>query len=238
MFIVAIGGGHGINTPGKQSPDGYKENNFNYFTKEYLEIELKRQGFKVIDVSPTRDDTELSDRVKTANDSNADIFISIHFNAMGSKWQNWAEGIETYYHIGSTKGKKLADLVHRYLMKGTKMNDMGVKSDGVLYKNGLYVLRYTKMPAILIEAGFMDNKKDRLLMESDSYRRECAKEICQAVCEYFGKQYVQEAKNINAYAILKEVSNYSDVWFDFVKKHQKDVNLEGLIEKLYYWKGK
>lgn len=237
MYIVAIGGGHGIKTSGKQSPDGYKENNFNFFTKEYLEVALKRCGFKVVDVSPSRDDTSLSNRVKLANEANAHIFISIHFNAMGSIWQIWAEGLETYYHIGSVNGKKLANLVHKYLKQGTKMNDRGVKSDGILYKNGLYVLRYTKMPAILCECGFMDNKFDRQLMESDLYRRECAEEICKGVCDYFNVKYVKEAKKTYE-DILKEVSPYHEVWINFVKKHQKDVNLEGLIEKLYYTKGK
>lgn len=239
--IVAVDDGHGLNTPGKQSPDGYKENEFNHYTKEYLEIELKRCGFAVVDTSPTRKDDTLSARVKIANKENADILVSIHYNAMGGKWQSGAEGIETYFHGGSIEGKRLANLVHKHLMLGTKMNNRGVKSDKLIYENGFYILRYTDMPAILCECGFMDNREDYALMRSTTYRKECSVEICKGICEYFGMKYVPEKTMIRqktAYEIVKEVSKYGDIWEQFIKANQSKVNLEGLIETLYYTKGK
>lgn len=187
--IVAVDDGHGLETAGKQAPDGYKENYFNHYTKEYLKAELVAQGFKVVDCSPARSDNSLQNRCDIANSGNADVFCSIHFNAMGSSWQKTAEGIETYYHGGSTKGKKLATCVHKRLMQGTKMKDRGVKADTTIYSTGFKVLRSTVMPAILAECGFMDNKEDRVLMASTSYRKECAKEICQGICDYFGVPY-------------------------------------------------
>lgn len=241
-YIVAVDDGHGLKTAGKRSPDNYLENEFNHYTKIYLKFELKRCGFKMVDCSPSRKDNSLPNRVKLANDANADIFVSIHFNAMGSTWQKWATGIETFYHGGSSKGKILAEKVQKRLMQGTKMQDRGIKSDKSIYTNGFYVLRYTKMAAILTECGFMDNREDRVLMESDSYKRECSKEICQGICDYFNVKYIPEKKETkkikSAEEILKEVSNYSNVWIPFVEKHQKDVNIKGLIQLLYYTKGK
>lgn len=209
MTIIAVDDGHGIETPGKRSPDGYKENEFNHFTKEYLKEELINNKFKVVDCSPNRDDNSLSNRVEIANNAKADIFISIHFNAMGNSWQSEAEGIETYYHNKSSNGRKLANLVHKNLLQETKQNNRGVKSDSVLYKNGLYVLRNTLMPAILIECGFMDNKYDLQLMKYNQFRKECAIEICKGVCEYFGVTY-NHVSNISEYEEVLKNSELDD----------------------------
>lgn len=207
--IIAIDDGHGLETDGKRSPDGYKENIFNHYTKEFLKLELKTQGFKIVDCSPTRSDNSLQDRCNRANNGNADVFVSIHYNAMGNVWGK-AEGIETFYHGGSKNGKKLATCVHKKLMQGTKMRNRGVKADTTIYSSGFAVLRNTKMPAILPECGFMDNKEDRALMESTAYRKECAKEICQGICDYFGIKYKSKSIYSDS-AILKY--GYDKDWY-------------------------
>lgn len=230
-FVIGVDDGHGYDTAGKRSPSGYKENEFNHWTKVYLIEALKRCGFKIIDCSPSRKDNSLQNRCDIANNNDCDAFVSIHFNAMGYKWQIKAEGIETYYFPGSSKGEILAKVVHHELMQGTKMNNRGVKTAR------FYVLRYTKMPAILVECGFMDNKEDFALMQSTHYRKECSEEICKGFCENFGVKYIaptSTSKTKSADEILDEVSNYASVWKDFIKEN-KHVNLEGLIQKLYYW---
>lgn len=244
MKRVGVDDGHGLETNGKRTPDGYKENEFNNGVKQYLITELKRNNFIVVDCSPGREDNSLQNRCDIANTAKADIFISIHFNAMGDKWQSSAEGIETYYHGHSNNGKRLADLVHKHLLEGTKMNNRGVQSDFVLYDNGLAVLRETNMPATLVECGFMDNQKDAILMKSNTYRKECAIEICKGICDYFGQIYIPE-KVIPQYkdagTILTECSNYPIQWKAFIIKLKSDGNyreqannLEGLIQQVYY----
>ena len=95
------------------------------------------------------------------------------------------------------------------------------------------VLVKTTMPAVLTECGFMDNKVDRLLMESDTYRQECANEISQGILEYLGIPFKPMViDDSNWLDILKKVSPWANVWEDFVKDHP-EVNLKGLIEKLY-----
>jgi len=227
MIKVAVDDGHGMETPGKRTPDGYRENNFNHYTKEYLIDELKHNGFDIVDCSPTRNDNSLQDRCNRANKGKADIFVSIHFNALTGKWGTHG-GIETFSYYTSSKGEKLAEYVHKQLLKGTPLKDRGTK------KAGFYVLKHTKMPAVLIECGFMDNKKEALLMKSNSYRKECASEICKGICDYFTKSYKPLSKNEDYKNMLKRVSKWSDIWIDFVEKnHSKDLNLKGLIEKLY-----
>lgn len=224
--------GHGKGTPGKRTPDGYQENEFNHYTKEYLIDELEYNGFDTVDCSPSREDNSLQNRCDIANNANCDLFVSVHYNAIIGKWQTIASGIETYHYINNSgKGIRAAQMIHTELMKGTRMTNRGVKGAN------FYVLKHTKMMAILVECGFMDNKEEAVLMKSKAYRKECSIEICKGICNIFGKTYKSRTSGIKKYdEIIKLVSpEYQKVWLDFIKDHQKEVNLEGLIEKLYYW---
>ena len=192
--LIALDSGHGIDTAGKRSPqlpNGQKtelnrnymnEKLFNRAVEKYLEAELVKNGFKVVKVADYEKDTSLGNRVSAANRAKADLYISIHANALAGKWGSHG-GIETF--VGSSKeSKRIGTIIQRHLMKGSKLRDRGVK-DG----SHLYVLKNTTMPAVLVEAGFMDSTTDIDFLLSDSYRRECAQEIAQAVCEAYGVEY-------------------------------------------------
>lgn len=243
--IIAISDGHNINTDGKRTPkyqkpypdsyydDGYiRENEFNHPTKEFLKLEINRQtNMQALDVSPERIGTTLEERVQRTNTNNADIFIAIHYNALNSTWRTNTindGGIETFHYPGSVNGQKLANKVHAQLIKGTVFKDRGIKSAD------FYVLHYTNCPAILCECGFMDVLREANLMLEMQYQKECAVEICKGICDYFNVKYVAEQNTKNWLTILKETSQYWHVWEDFVNTHQNQVNLKGLIEKLYY----
>lgn len=232
LIKVAVDDGHGLETSGKQTPYGYKENEFNHFTKEYLVEELERNKFEVIDCSPSREDNSLSNRVEICNKAKADIFISIHFNAFNGKWHEFG-GIESYCYLFKSKAEKLTRAIHKHLLRGTKLTDRGVKSAN------FYVLRNTRCPACLVECGFMDNQKEASLMKTMAYRKECAKEICQGICEYFEREYIPEQTkkgfeiSQDCINIIKKISKYDKIWIEFIKKNSH-VNLSGLIEKAYY----
>lgn len=233
-IVIGCDDGHGVETPGKRTPDMYKENEFNHWTKEYLIDELNYNGFKTVDCSPTRDDNSLADRCNRANKGNCDLIVSIHFNAILGKWQSKASGIETYHYINNSgKGIRAAQMIHTELIKGTKMVNRGVK--GANFK----ILRDTKMPAVLVECGFMDYKEEAILMKSTKYRKECSIEICKGICKYFNKTYKGKpaSDKLKYDEILKKVSpEYYKIWLEFVKEHQEKVNLKGLIKNIYYWK--
>lgn len=194
-YLAALDDGHGMETPGKRTPllDGkvMKENEFNSAVVGYIDIELKRCGIDTLLVAPTDYDTPLATRVNLANTKKADIYVSIHANAFDSKFDNYdPEGLEVFYYEGSVKGKKLAECVHKYLIQGTPQKDRGIKKG-----NHLYVIRVTKMPAVLIEAAFMDNKREAKLLMSDEFRKEVAIEVSKGICEYFGVSYKEPSKN-------------------------------------------
>lgn len=200
--LVAIDDGHGMATPGKRTPvfpAGHPycgtfmhENEFNRAVGKYLEEELKRCGFRTLQVAPTDADDSLGTRVKRANSAKADFYISIHANAFLGKWGK-AGGIETLVHFSYAKTKQAGAVIHKHLTGGTKLPDRGLKNG-----DWLYVCKHTSMPAVLVECGFMDNLYEAGLLKTEAYRRECAREIAQGLCEIFGKKYVPVPKPITA----------------------------------------
>jgi N-acetylmuramoyl-L-alanine amidase len=118
-----------------------------------------------------------------ANRDNAHLFISCHYNAGGG------EGAETYYFSGSRRGKRAAELIYNQVLKsGIYRRNRGVKTAN------FFVLRETKMPAVLVEYGFMDDPglEEAAQMVDHQVQKAFAVATAKGVCEYFGVQYVPE----------------------------------------------
>ena len=104
----------------------------------------------------TNNSSSLTTRVRDANSWGADIFISLHTNA--SENPN-ASGTEVLVYRTAGRAYRLAEDVLRELT-----NITGLRNRGVIARPGLYVLRRTNMPAILVEMGFISNENDVELM--------------------------------------------------------------------------
>jgi N-acetylmuramoyl-L-alanine amidase len=231
---VGICPGHEPNTPGKRTPDGFKEYQFNRPTCDFAITALKRCGLEPIDLNPPGE-TSLNQRAEIANKNNVACAVYVHFNALTGDWGEWG-GIETHCHpdAPSDGGKLLAKYLQAYLLDGTKLRDRGVK-----YSN-YQVLRQTIAPAALVECGFMDNKQEAALMKTEAYQRECAEEITKAICKYLDVKYVPPVNDVTNDTdekwkrILLEKSAWAvEIWIPFVQKHHsKGLNLKGLIEVL------
>ena len=188
-YKVALDDGHGMSTSGKRTPAipslggrVIKENEFNWAVVKELDQLLRKNGnFETIFTAPTDADPSLGTRCRIANEFKADIFVSVHANASDGKFDGDAKdasGIETWYY--STSGKKLAEMIQKELIKGTRQKNRGIK------KGGFYVLKYTNMPAVLTENLFMDNEREAALMIDKDYITEVAREHYVGICEYFG----------------------------------------------------
>ncbi|KFZ25923.1 MAG: N-acetylmuramoyl-L-alanine amidase LytC precursor [Candidatus Izimaplasma bacterium HR2] len=161
-----------------------KEFYFNIAVVKRIEKLLLKTGqFEVIKVGSETRDMPLGEIVSNANKTNADIFVSIHANAFGSGGWNSVTGIETFNCPGSSMGPKLARLVQDELIKATGMISRGVK------EKAFYVIRYTTMPAILSENGFMTNKRDAQKLLDENYRDKIAMAHAVAICKYFNIDY-------------------------------------------------
>lgn len=190
--LVALDDGHGMQTPGKRTPyipelgREIRENEFNRKVVGFLADILLSHGFRVLLVAPTDLDTPLSYRTNAANQHKADIYVSVHFNAMSFDFDySSADGISVHVYLGNMKYEsgKLARAVGKYLKQGTRQDWRGYKEDN------FHVLRETNMPAILTENGFMDDRREAMLMLNESYQRETAIEHAQGICEYFNIKF-------------------------------------------------
>lgn len=194
MYKVCLDAGHANTTAGKRTPifkNGtfFHESEQNYPIMFKVAEYLKYNGFDVCYTNTDINyDMSLQDRVKKEQTSRADIFISIHKNAIKGKWQSDAKGIETFIVSRGGRAEKLANCVHSNLIKDTSMKDRKVKTAN------FYVIKYTKAPAILVELGFMDYEKEAWQMKSDWWYEKYAKAITKGVCSYFGVAYKEKPK--------------------------------------------
>jgi len=184
MKIVADAG-HSYETAGKRTIDGsMREWEFNNAVANYLKKNLEQ--YRDVEVLFAHDpsgkiDIPLDKRTDYANKIKADCFISIHANAFGTSW-NDANGIETFVYKKNFALKdavKLAGNVQNALVKHSGLRDRGVK------EGNFAVLRDTKMTSILIECGFMTNRKEAELLKSDNYRQVCAFAICEGIAQTY-----------------------------------------------------
>ncbi|WP_456367590.1 N-acetylmuramoyl-L-alanine amidase [Thermococcus sp.] len=173
-YTICVDAGHGGKDPGAV---GYVvEKDVNLAIALKVAKVLEKDGAKVV---LTRDGdyfVTLSGRVKIANSNNCDIFISIHANSGPSS----ASGFEVYHYYTSSRGKTLATYVDEEIGKLIPLRNRGVKSAG------FYVIKYTRMPAILIETGFVTNSNDASIISDESYQWRYAYAVLHGVQRYFG----------------------------------------------------
>lgn len=179
MKKIIIDAGHGPNTPGKRSPDGsLKEFMFNESVAQMMKPILMKKNICIIFSHTYVHDVPLNERVALANHLKVDAFVSIHANAFGSDW-NEARGIETFTCVNpGTLTTSLAKFVQEEMVKATGGRDRGVK------QRNFAVLKHTIMPAILVECGFMTNKKEAQLLKSPIYQKQCAQAISNGILRW------------------------------------------------------
>lgn len=137
---------------------------------------LNQQGAEVY-MTRTEDRFHtLDDRVRAANESGADLFISLHVNRMPGHPECF--GAQTFFHPASEEGKRLALTLQEELLKVDPEN----------YRTTLggdfKVLRQTKMPGALVEIGFLTNARDRGLIKEEEYRNNITGAIVTGIIRY------------------------------------------------------
>lgn len=124
----------------------------------------------------TNNSTSLIQRVKMANQWPANYFISIHANANTNTKIN---GTEVYIYRRYTQANWLAEQVLDGIVE-----TVGTRNNGVRVNSSLYVLKYTKMPAILVEMAYLSNPEDAAKLRDDQYQ--FAQGIYIGIMRYFG----------------------------------------------------
>ncbi|HIE12116.1 MAG TPA: N-acetylmuramoyl-L-alanine amidase [Desulfotomaculum sp.] len=176
--------GHGGYDPGAVGPAGLKEKDVvlavaletaSLLKNSPVEVTFTRTTDRVPWSAEKR--RELAMRAEIANGSGADLFVSIHCNGAADPGAN---GTETYYYEGSSRGAKAAEGIQHRLVAALKLRDRGVKTAD------FYVLRKTAMPAVLAELAFITNPQEEKLLAQPDFRTRAARAIAQGVADYFG----------------------------------------------------
>ena len=157
-YKIALDAGHGGSDPGAVYKGRQEKEDTLDLTLAVGDI-LKKNG---IDVYYTRTTDEYETPFKKATDANnsgADLFVSIHRNS--SENPNQYSGVETLVYSDTGLKAEVARNINNQL------EDAGFKNLGVDERKNLVVLKRTKMPAVLVEAGFINNDKDNYLFDEE-----------------------------------------------------------------------
>ena len=114
-----------------------------------------------------------------ANQSQSDIFVSIHMDSFTSGDAVGTTGY--YYSKGTSAGQRLAAAVRAGVIAQIGTTDRGTKSCN------FYVVKYTNMPATLVEVAFISNAAEEKLMNSDAGIQKAARGIVDGIGNFFGK---------------------------------------------------
>lgn len=179
MKTVAIDAGHGLFTAGKRcmktlDPNETREWLLNGSVADIVQEKLLEYECRVLRVDDTtgKKDIALSNRVKAANQAGADIYISIHHDA-GINGGSGG-GTMVFYYSGAPDRPRQAQRLYDAVVGRTGLK--GNRSQKVV-KKGFYVVKNTKMPAFLIENGFMDSAVDVPIILSRKHAERTAEGI-------------------------------------------------------------
>ena len=193
--VVFLDPGHGGRDPGAVY-NGLREKDLNMSIYRKLRSELEKLGYTVL----TSRDSDVyvdyvTERSEMVNKTDADVFISIHFNATGVPGAN-RSGVETYIYepdddikprinkvahdnpVRLSESKRLADNIHNSVVSVAGANDRGV------HGSNYAVLRETVKPAVLIELGYMDSPEYKKISD-DKYQNKLVEGLVKGLLNFY-----------------------------------------------------
>lgn len=194
---VLIDPGHGIDTPGKRSPDGlFREYLWNRQVADLILEGLVSAGVDASLVVTETNDVTLRNRVNRVNTicnrvgaSNV-LLVSVHANAAGngSAWMN-ARGWSCYTSKGKTRSDQVAECLYDAFEE--EFQDRKIRkdmSDGDRdWEENFYVLQKSKCPAVLLENFYYDNREECAWMLQEETKRRIASAAVKGIIKYIKK---------------------------------------------------
>lgn len=185
--IIVIDPGHGGKDPGTVSGNIY-ESHINLKISKYLEYYLSKNGASVIltrngnyDLSSpniyNRKRSDFDNRIKLINNSNADLYLSIHLNYLSDSSYY---GPQVFYNDKSENNKLLAEIIQNYLNEKIK-----TKREIKSIPSRTYMYSKLKPNGVLIECGFLSNYNEKMKLKTDEYQEKIAQYITEAIIKYY-----------------------------------------------------
>ncbi|MHB8279537.1 MAG: N-acetylmuramoyl-L-alanine amidase [Candidatus Humimicrobiaceae bacterium] len=176
QVAVFIDPGHGGGDTGAIQ-NGYLEKNVNLAISLKVKSILEANGYRVIMRRTNDSGMSMDNIISTANASGANLFVSIHSN---SAFNQAAQGIETYWSASNTAGgsSQLATAIHNAVVQASG------RPGRVLRSAEFKVIKYTNIPAALVECGFLSNPDEAALLNSEDYQNRVAQGIVNGIRAY------------------------------------------------------
>ena len=190
-MIVLLDAGHGVETPGKRSPDGrLREYAYAREIVDRVAAELRQRDYDADIVVPTESDLALKERVKYANAiynaAGGDaLLVSVHCNAAGdgSSWMN-AQGWSAHVSLNASENSKALATCLISAAEGGGIKVRKYTSKLPYWPQDLAICRDTLCPAVLTENLFMDNQEDVEYLLSEDGKRAITYIHVQGILDY------------------------------------------------------
>lgn len=214
--LIALDAGHGLYTPGKQTPDGIKEWLISDNVRDKV-VELLAPyncAFLHTDNDEGYTDESLTNRLNRYITAGAKVFVSLHHNAFTGLWNN-ATGVEVYTDNNPTPSDvQLANLIYAKMVEYIGLRGRGVK------KANFTVINQNKIPAVLCEGGFMDGTEDYKIITSEQGQNNYARAVAESLIEFL-KLEKKSTLQTNSDAVVskdEKISVTYQVWDNVHKK--------------------
>lgn len=189
---IILDAGHGFPDGGATGEDGSIESEINLKLILKLQKLLESANCNVIltrsdengiydassDTIRKQKVSDMKNRVEIANNSNAEIFLSIHMNKLEqSQYSGW----QTFYKNSDETSKEIASNIQ------TSLNGFIKKGNNRTIKSisGIYLTKNVKIPLVLVECGFLSNSEENKLLQTDEYQDQLAWSIYIGLIDYF-----------------------------------------------------
>ena len=190
--VIVIDAGHGKPDEGAESDEGITEGSINLKIALKVQNFLEQSGATVIltrsdengiydlDKNTLREKkiSDVRNRVKIGNESQADIFVSVHLNKIPQE-QYW--GWQTFFKKGNEQGEKLAKSIQSALNETIQKEN---KRESLKIDN-VYIIKNVEIPTSIVECGFLSNEEEEHLLQTDEYQNKLAWGIYMGIMNYF-----------------------------------------------------
>ena len=177
-YRIILDAGHGGSDGGTQA-DGNRsdvlEKDINLAVVLRMKTLLEELGAEVVLTRESDETLSLDERVRIANSNEADLFVSIHCNYYEDDAS--ISGLECYYFSGSDNGKQCAEKILETMSDSGNVYTRNVK------ESDFYVLKRTKIPAVLVELGYLSNAEECRLLAEDEYKETLAQELVKGIID-------------------------------------------------------
>jgi N-acetylmuramoyl-L-alanine amidase len=188
--VIVLDAGHGYPDGGAESGDAQEKDialNITQYLRDYLQesgalvIMTREDDYDLADKGQkglsARKSIDLRRRAQIVNNSDADLFISVHLNAIPSpRWR----GAQSFYNPKSDENEKLASFLQDSFRAQLGNTERSAKAI-----NSVYLLNQAKLPAALVEVGFLSNPDESNLLQSTSYQKKIAGSIYNGISRYY-----------------------------------------------------